>query len=101
MATSTTNSKQKSYYWVASTVVLFISVNVYMLFPCICGHLSTKALPALIFTAAASWFVFYKDKHASEVQRTVEALCVICTTLLLLKNIADVLWLGHSPILSP
>ena len=66
---------------------------------CMCGHLDTVSLPGSIIGFVIACFPFVRAKQPGLARRIVIDACVIATGLSLFKNIGDVLWWGHSPLL--
>ena len=66
---------------------------------CICGHLDMISLPGSVIGFLVAFFPFVRAKQAGVARRIVIDACVVVTGLALFKNIGDVLWWGHSPLL--
>ena len=68
-------------------------------FPCACGHLNVWAFmmtgPAVIL----AWLGFLRRRSPSWPWRVVSMAAVIMASLVFMKNVADVLWFGHEPLL--
>ena len=84
----------------ASGFSLFVTLVITPSFACICGYLSSAALPVTGFIAILAWVPFVCNARGNGRGRRVFVLAVaILATLAFAKNVADVLWLGHHPVL--
>jgi hypothetical protein len=84
----------------ASGFSLFVTLIITPGFMCTCGYLSSAALPVTAFIAILAWVPFVRNAGRSGLGRRVFVLVVaVVATLALAKNVADVLWLGHHPVL--
>lgn len=64
---------------------------------CLCGHFSGRALPLnLMLTAVTVWQTHHGRDARTAVRATLVLTC-LWAVLLLLKNLVDVLWVGHDP----
>lgn len=86
-------------HWVASLVALFLVVVIAPSFTCACGHLDRVALVFTTLTSGLAWWAFVAAHEKRSVPRALIAVAVVAATLLWLKNVCDVLWLGHNPLL--
>lgn len=68
-------------------------------FRCACGYLSVTAIPFTLAANLMAWSAFAFSRERNFVLRAGLALAVIAAFLLLATNLADVLWLGHNPLL--
>ena len=75
-----------------------LSVVTLLVFPCICGHLHTEALPTSGLGVVLAWYPFIRYERARILDRCVAVFFVLFTSLVFLKNVADVLWFGHEPL---
>ncbi len=66
---------------------------------CACGHLDMISVPGNVIGFALTTAPFIKAKQQSLARRLVIDACFIATTLWMIKNIVDILWMGHNPIL--
>ena len=67
-------------------------------FLCICGHLDAAALGVSATLAGLAWFGYLTSSLNDLFSRGVRAVAVVLVTMALLKNLTDVLWLGHCPV---
>ena len=79
------------------SLVAAIGVSIIPSFMCICGHLGQDALVATVPTAAVAWWGF--ARRLSRIGRLLAAGVVIIASMALAKNLLDVLWFGHDPLL--
>jgi len=87
-----------SSLWIASLVALLAAAFVASSFSCTCGHLGRFALPFSSLVLALAWWPFLFARDSRVVTRGLALIAVVSATMLLLKNVADVLWLGHQPV---
>ena len=66
---------------------------------CICGHLDIISLPGSLIGLIAAWYAMFRAKDIKVFRRVVIGIACIVTTLTLFKNVCDILWLGHNPLL--
>ena len=66
---------------------------------CLCGHMHFVSFPGSLIGALAAWFAFLRGKDKRLISRVVIHMVVVVTTIILLKNIGDILWWGHDAIL--
>ena len=85
--------------WVASVFSLVLVVVVALMFTCLCGHLARETLLVLVPAVLLAWWPFLSARESRLIPRVVTILAVIASSLLLAKNIADILWFGHEPLL--
>ena len=82
----------------ASGFSLFVSLIIAPSFMCICGYLSAVALPITVFATVLAWVPAAQSiRHSLRPRLVILAIAVIATVVLV-KNVADVLWLGHHPL---
>ena len=65
---------------------------------CMCGHMDWFAFPFTLVAASLSWWGFAR-KDRPTVWRVIVVLLVVFASLALTKNVADILWFGHEPLL--
>jgi len=65
---------------------------------CACGYMSIISLPCNLLGAGGTWFAFLMGKDRLLTGRIVIDLTLVVATLMLLRNIGDILWWGHSPL---
>ncbi len=87
-----------SSLWIASLVALLAAAFVASSFSCACGHLGSYALPFSSLVLALAWWPFLFARESRIVARGLAVIAVVAATMLSLKNVADVLWLGHQPV---
>ena len=83
-------------FW-APIACLFTTFWVMMLFPCMCGYLVWQALPFSAGAMAVAWYGWVVTKVKLP-GRLWHIFAVLLASLLLAKNIGDVLWFGHNPV---
>ncbi|MDP6636662.1 MAG: hypothetical protein QGG42_17320 [Phycisphaerae bacterium] len=76
-----------------------VSLLTLMLFPCICGHLDTIALPGSVLGFVLACCGFIKKKKATKWSIWLWATFLLIPTLVLRENIVDILWVGHGALL--
>jgi hypothetical protein len=99
MHDTTSSPRAQDYpYCFWSFLALAMAMFGGLFFTCMCGHI---AAPALLLTGPAAvlaWFVIVVDRRTEGVRRGVEGAVVIMVSVILVKNLADVLWFGHDPV---
>jgi len=88
--------KPSSFPWLSTMAFLLDAILTPML-PCACGHLNFVALPVTIAAAFFGWWGFCR-KTQSLLWRLISLAIVIFVTLVLAKNLGDILWYGHNPL---
>jgi hypothetical protein len=89
----------RKYSFMIAMVGLAISIFNSMSLSCACGHLDFVCLPGNLIGLALAWYALLVHTKIGIFKRSgIDAACVF-TTLILFKNIADILWLGHNPVL--
>jgi hypothetical protein len=83
-------------YWAPITSSL-MAFWVMMIYPCMCGYLDRGALPLSATAAAVAWYGWAVTKVKLP-GRLWHIVGVLLASLLLTKNIGDVLWFGHNPV---
>ncbi len=78
---------------------LVISYLNMMMTTCMCGHMSRISLPGSVVGAAMAWFAFAAPNRANWPVRVLVMLSAALTMFILIKNLGDVLWWGHEPLL--
>jgi hypothetical protein len=66
-------------------------------FMCTCGHLDVMALIATVPTAWFAWWGF--ARRLSFVGRALAGCVVALVSVAFLKNLLDIGWFGHNPLL--
>lgn len=82
-------------------ISLFITVFVSSALRCTCGHMFQEALLVTSFAAVLSWLPFVCKHNRGWRWRIFVLAVIVLSTYTLLRNIVDVLWLGHYPLLLP
>ena len=67
-------------------------------FPCACGHLDALALPVTFPAAAFGWYAATTIHRGNLSHAIITLVISVLATIIFLKNLADVLWLGHNAI---
>ena len=88
-----------SRLWLASPLSLILSFIGASVFPCTCGHLGREALFVLVPAALLAWWPFLFAREHWPFPRLGTIAAALASTLLLAKNVADILWFGHEPLL--
>ena len=88
---------QKSLFYLA-IYSIFFSFFIRFFLACMCGHLGRGQLIGSAIVSFSSWYSFTRFKEKSIIKRIVIMMAVIISTVLLAKNLADVLWFGHDAI---
>lgn len=88
--------KPSSFPW-PSVIAFVLDFLITPILPCACGHLSTIALPVTIAAAVFGWWGFCRNTRFI-LWRLLALGNAIFVTLILAKNLGDVLWYGHNPI---
>lgn len=83
-----------------ATLGFALSLFVWLMMPCLCGHYGAHALIGAVPGALLAWTGFTRNQSTRLIARCGFALVVIATTFLLLKVVLDILWTGHEPLLS-
>jgi hypothetical protein len=82
-----------------SAAGLVMSLAGMAVFPCTCGHLNVWSFmmtgPAVIL----GWLGFLRRLSPSWPLRMLSMAGVVMASLVFMKNVADVLWFGHEPLL--
>jgi len=65
---------------------------------CMCGYMDWVSFP---FTATAAWLSWwgFARKDRPSAWRLIVVMVVVLASLAVMKNVADILWLGHNPLL--
>lgn len=80
-------------------VASVIGIVNFSIFACMCGHVEWPGLPGnLIAVSLAWWAALARKNDCPRAARFALLGCVIATTYMLLKNLADIGWNGHSPV---
>ena len=67
---------------------------------CACGHLDFTNLLVNLIGLALTWYaLIMHNQKISIIKRIGIGFACVLTALAFLKNIADILWLGHNPLL--
>lgn len=69
-----------------------------VVFTCMCGYIQPQALPLSVAGAALTWYPFLRYNRTNAFISLAVLLVVLISTLVLAKNLADVLWFGHQPL---
>ena len=69
-------------------------------FTCGCGHLDVLALPVTLPTAMCGWCAATTVRRGNLSHAILTIVICVLTTIVLLKNLADVLWFGHNAVWS-
>lgn len=80
-------------------MAILIGVGSYLLLSCACGHMERLSLIGSLPAFALAWVAFLMRKDSRPATRIVVALACLVTTIVLMKNLMDVLWLGHDALL--
>jgi hypothetical protein len=76
---------------------LALSLLLTPFFPCACGHLPIESLPITVASCALGWCGYLYNQKKDF--RLVRILSVVIATILVVKNIGDIVWFGHAPLL--
>ena len=99
MDCASVNPKQaRNLPWTVAAFSLFLAIFITPMFMCGCGHLGRIALPVTLLSSSLAWYSFVSGKAVNGLPRIVVLIAVIAATLLLFKNVTDILWFGHSPV---
>jgi hypothetical protein len=79
-------------------VLLFLNVT---FTTCACGHADWLSFPVNAFAFTVGWFLALKGRDSRLPSRFFAAAVCVLATVLFLKNVADILWLGHDALLNP
>jgi hypothetical protein len=79
---------------VCSFVGAAVSVS---MFTCTCGHLAQMALIGTVTTAVFAWWGFVRELPL--LGRIFASVATVLASYLLVKNVLDILWFGHNPLL--
>ena len=80
----------------AAFVIAIVNFSV---FACMCGHLEWSGLAGNLIAVSLAWWAALARRHdRTRAARFALIGCVIATTHMLLKNLADIGWNGHSPL---
>ena len=88
-----------SILWTVSVLSLISTVILYPGLRCGGGHIGQSALPITGAMAAFAWWPFLFARESRLVPRALAMIAVVAASMVLVKNICDVLWFGHNPIL--
>ena len=89
----------RSPLWMVSPVSLLLTFIGISVFPCACNHLDPNALLVVVPAALLAWWRFLFARESWPSPRIVTIVAVIASSLLLAKNVSDILWFGHDPLL--
>lgn len=92
----TTTPRRRSLPWQAIAALpplLFAPMTM-----CMCGHMDWFSLPLTLAAASLSWWAFAR-KDQPPGWRLIVVVLVVLASLELTKNVADILWFGHEPLL--
>jgi hypothetical protein len=64
---------------------------------CMCGHMDWLSFPFTVTAASLSWWAFARGRQAGS--RILVIAVMTLASLALAKNVADLLWFGHKPLL--
>jgi len=78
--------------------LIFTIINP-MLTMCACGYMDWLSLPGNIIAFTLAWKAFLAGRDKRVLTRVIITLACVITTIVLLKNGADILWYGHDPLL--
>ncbi|MGD8450542.1 MAG: hypothetical protein PVJ57_01880 [Phycisphaerae bacterium] len=84
--------------WVVSVGVLVAIVQFGPAFMCTCGFFDRAAFILTVPLFVLAWWPFLLAREGRFLPRVVAIVAVVAATMLLFKNICDVLWLGHNPV---
>lgn len=76
----------------------FVSMLAFALAGCMCGHIAAVGLLGTVPGAALSWIDFITATIKHSVTRVLW-FCLLFTSCVLWKNVHNVLWSGHTPLL--
>lgn len=65
---------------------------------CACGHMEATGLALSSPMAIIAWLAFIFGGKTHLVWSFVRMIAAVLTTVVLVKNVADVLWFGHGPV---
>lgn len=71
-----------------------------LVFTCACGHIHAWGLTVTGTVAAVAWWAFMFGGSTHPVWRLIRVGIVVLSTVLVTKNLSDVLWFGHDPVFS-
>jgi hypothetical protein len=63
-----------------------------------CGYMDWFSFPFTTTAAWLSWWCFARKDRPSA-WRLIVVLVVVLASLAVMKNVTDILWLGHNPLL--
>ena len=66
---------------------------------CACGYMDWVSLPGNFIAFALSWGAFMLGKDRRPLTRVLIVVACVMASIVLLKNFADILWIGHEPLL--
>ena len=75
-----------------------LSLFTLFVFPCMCGHLYTDALPTSGFGVVLACYPFIRYERTLIFDRGLAVFFVLLPSLLFVKNVADILWFGHEAL---
>jgi hypothetical protein len=87
-----------SRWWLGSVAALVASLVALALAPCGCGHLARAGLLITVPATALGWRALLVARESRFAPRAVMVMAAVVATLVLLKNVGDVLWFGHAPV---
>jgi hypothetical protein len=99
MHDTTSSPRAQDYpYCFWSFLALAMAMFGGLFFTCMCGHIAAPALLLTGLAAVLAWFVFIRDPSTASGNRGLAIIAVVIASLILVKNLADVLWFGHDPV---
>jgi hypothetical protein len=75
-----------------------LSLFVWLMMPCLCGHHGGHALLGAVPGALLAWVGLVKNQSTHIITRCGLGVATVATTFLLLKVMMDILWTGHEPL---
>ena len=83
-------------HWSTLAALPFLALSPFTM--CMCGHMSFLSLPFTTLACLFSWFGLARAGRLN-IGRAVVWFFTVMSSLMLYKNIVDILWVGHSPLL--
>lgn len=80
------------------TITAIVPLLIAPMTACLCGHLDWFALPFSTAAASLAWLGFCRNGRWS-IWRLLVLVVAVLASLELVKNLADILWFGHQPLL--
>lgn len=84
---------------IAAVGGLFVSCMNETVNLCMCGHLNLTALPGSLLCSGVLLSLFIRSDSRNIFVRLVIDVCLALTVFILIKNVGDILWWGHEPLL--